>query len=299
MADIQAFNGIRYDLGHVGSLGDVIAPPYDVIDDAFQDALYKKHPANVVRLILNRSEPGDSEDDRYRRAAKFYKDWRSQGLLFSEARSSLYVYHQEFDYGGQSFCRRGFMARVRLEPFGEGKIYPHEETHSAAKADRLKLINSCRANMSQIFGLYPDSDNAVQNALDANVIDKTPLQATDHLGVVHRMWMADDPTIIAQAVSLMVEKPLFIADGHHRYETALNYRNELAAKGPLDPEHPANFVLMMMIGMGDPGLVVYPTHRLFRGLPEMDSDDLIAKLGDCFTTRIAGEGSDLAEVVWG
>ena len=165
--EIQAFRGIRYDLGHVGSLSDVIAPPYDVIDSQLQDQLYKRHPANVIRLILNRQEPGDDEDgNRYTRAARFFRNWQREGILQSEGDPSLYVYHQEFEYAGQRFTRRGFMGRVRLERFGEGKIYPHEETHAAAKADRLNLTKASRANMSQIFGLYPDQDSQVQQCLE-------------------------------------------------------------------------------------------------------------------------------------
>ena len=157
MTDIQAFRGIRYDLGHVGSLSDVIAPPYDVISPEFQDELYDKHPANCIRLILNREEPGDDDaSNRYSRAARFLKNWQNEGVLQTEPDPAIYVYHQQFEYAGQQFTRRGFMSRVRLEPFGEGNIYPHEETHSAAKADRLKLFHATKTNLSQIFGIYPD-----------------------------------------------------------------------------------------------------------------------------------------------
>ncbi|HEX5472465.1 MAG TPA: DUF1015 domain-containing protein, partial [Lacipirellulaceae bacterium] len=150
MPAIQAFRGIRYDLGHVGSLSNVIAPPYDVIDAPLQQTLYDKHPANVVRLILNKDEPGDDEHrNRYTRAAHLMRDWLRDGVLFHEADPAVYVYHQVFNEGGQ-YTRRGFMCRVRLERFGEGNIYPHEETHGAAKADRLKLWSACKANLSQI-----------------------------------------------------------------------------------------------------------------------------------------------------
>jgi uncharacterized protein (DUF1015 family) len=299
MPDIQAFRGIRYDLGHIGSLSDVVAPPYDVISPEFQDQLYKKHPANIIRLELNREEPGDDLDNnRYTRASKFLKNWRSEGLLFTESTSAIYVYHQVFTYAGQTYTRRGFMARIRLQRFGEGNIYPHEETMSGPKADRLLLTRACKANISQIFGLYPDPKEEVQSLLEANVSDQAPVEATDHLGVIHRMWPVTDPTLIAHANRLIGPKPVFIADGHHRYETACNYRDELASRGPLPSDHPANFVLMVCIGMDDPGLLVLPTHRLFRGLPEMTSEELIAKLSGCFTTRIMGEGSDLAPSVW-
>ncbi len=299
MPEIQAFRGLRYDLGHVGSLSDVICPPYDVIGPEFQDELYKKHPANIIRLELNRQEPGDeSGNDRYARAAKFFKNWRSEGVLFRESDPAIYVYHQTFTYAGQTFTRRGFMGRCRLERFGEGKIYPHEETMSGPKQDRLLLTRACKANLSQIFGLYPDPTNEIQDKLEAAVARKPSVEATDHLGVVHRMWTVTDVAVISAVAGLIGPKPMFIADGHHRYETACNYRDELAAEGKLDVNHPANFVLMMCIGMDDPGLLVLPTHRLFRGLPAMDSAELAAKLGDSFTTRVAGEGSDLASSIW-
>jgi uncharacterized protein (DUF1015 family) len=129
MPEIQAFRGLRYDLGHVGSLSDVVAPPYDVIGPTLQEQLYKRHPANVIRLILNRDEPGDdAANNRYTRAAQFLKNWRSEGVLFSDSQPALYVYHQIFTSEGQAHTRRGFMARCRLERFGEGKIFPHEET---------------------------------------------------------------------------------------------------------------------------------------------------------------------------
>ncbi|MFM9066709.1 MAG: DUF1015 domain-containing protein, partial [Planctomycetota bacterium] len=145
MPHIQAFRGLRYDLGHVGSLSDVIAPPYDVIDPALQDQLYKKHPANIIRIELNRDEPGDDQtSNRYSRAARFLRNWRTEGVLQLESDPAIYVYHQVFQDGGREVVRRGFMARVQLERFGEGKIYPHEETHGAAKQDRLLLTRACR-----------------------------------------------------------------------------------------------------------------------------------------------------------
>ncbi len=301
MAQIQPFRGLRYDLKHVGSLSPVIAPPYDVIGAELQDQLYKSHPANIVRLILNRDEPGDnSSNNRYTRAARFLSNWRSEGVLTAEAAPSVYVYHQSFTYGGREFTRKGFMARCRLERFGEGRIYPHEETLSGPKQDRLLLTRACKANLSQIFGLYPDPQAATGPVLDRATAGRSALEATDHLGVVHRMWPVSDVAQITELAGIVGPQPVFIADGHHRYETACNYRDELTAAngGPLPDDHPANFVLMMFIGMSDPGLIVMPTHRLFRGLAKLTSAELIQKLGASFTTRVAGEGADLAQSVW-
>ncbi len=300
MPEIQAFRGVRYDLGHVGSLSDVVAPPYDVISPELQDALYKKHPCNVVRLILNRQEPGDDDEanNRYTRAARFLKDWRSEGVLFCEADPAVYVYHQQFTYDGTAYTRRGFMARLRLSRFGEGQVFPHEETMPGPKVDRLMLTTVCKANLSQIFGLYPDPAGEAQSLLEDAVAGQTPVEATDHLGVVHRLWPVHDVAVISALSSVVGPKPLFIADGHHRYETACNYREQVYQSGSLAEDHPANFVLVHSVAMEDPGLIVLPTHRLFSGLGELTAGELAARLGDCFTIRPAGEGPEPAAIVW-
>ncbi len=299
MPELHAFRGLRYDLGHVGALSDVVAPPYDVIDAELQEHLYKLHPANVVRLILNREEPGDDDtNNRYARAARFLKNWLSEGVLEVEPDPALYIYHQVFTFGGQQFTRRGFMGRIRLVRFGEGNIYPHEETHAAAKADRLKLTEACKANLSQIFGIYSDPENEAQSVLEQDLMGRAPIEATDHLGVVHRLWPVTDVKTISEVAAIMGPKAIYVADGHHRYETACNYRDQLASQQPLDAEDPANFVLMMCVSMNDPGMIVLPTHRLFRGLPPLSADALVERLGDYFTTEVPGEGPELAAEVW-
>jgi uncharacterized protein (DUF1015 family) len=301
MPTVAPLRGLRYDPKHVGALSQVIAPPYDVIDAALQTNLYERHPANVIRIELNREEPGDSEtSNKYTRAAKFLKEWREQGVVMQEPAAALYVYHQEFEVEGQKHVRRGVMARVRLERFGTGNIHPHEETMSGPKQDRLLLTRACKANLSQVFGLYPDPQGEVQALLDKAVAGQPPLEATDHLGVKSWMWPLSDEAVAAKVAGLMGPKPVFIADGHHRYETACNYRDEVAAAngGNLPPDHPANFVLMMLVGMSDPGLVVLPTHRLFVEPAVATAADLESKLGDCFTTEAAGKGPAEADSVW-
>ncbi len=286
MPQTAPFAALRYNLDHVGSISDVIAPPYDVIDPALQDQLYKRHPANVIRVILNRAEPGDSGDEKYERAAKFVQQWISEGVLKREDAPAYYVYHQQFQHDGKTFNRRGFMGRVRLQRFGEGNIYPHEETHPKAKVDRLKLTTATKQNNSQIFGLYPDPDNEVITLLDAATEGVTPIEATDHLGVKHILWPVTDEAVAAKVGELMADKPMFVADGHHRYETACNYRDQLTEQqGDLPADHPANFVMTMLVGMSDPGMIVLPTHRLLRGTPRFSSDEIIAKLGRCLRLR--------------
>ncbi|WP_435019576.1 DUF1015 domain-containing protein [Tundrisphaera sp. TA3] len=300
MPDIRPFRGVRYDMAQVGALADVIAPPYDVIDATLQDALYQASPYNIVRLELNREESGDGpESNRYTRAARFLKEWTRDGVLREDPQPAYYLYHQTFEVEGQSFTRKGFLARVRLEPFGSGNIFPHEQTLSGPKADRLALFNATRTNLSPIFGLYPDPDNEILRSAEASLRDKTPLEATDHLGVVNRLWEILDPAMHTTLQGLMAAKPVFIADGHHRYETGLKYRDDLIAAGQLSgPDDPANFCMMMLVGMNDPGLLILPTHRLVRGFPGLDSQTLSAKLAPDFIVTPAGTGEEGCRNAW-
>ncbi len=300
MPDIQAFHGIRYNLGRVGSLSDVVSPPYDVIGPELQDELYKKHPCNFVRVDLNRIEPGDDDEqnNRYTRAGRILKKWLSDGVLFIEGDPAVYVYYQDFNYAGTTYTRRGFLARQKVSAFGAGQVFPHEETMPGPKLDRLMLVAVTKMNLSPIFGLYTDPEKEAEKLLDSAVAGKTPLQAVDKQGVLHRLWPVTDVSLISALSALMGPKPVFIADGHHRYETSCKYRDQVYDSGILSATHPANYTLMMFVAMEDPGLIVMPTHRLFRGVPEMTGNQLAAKLGDCFKYRAAGEGPDSAPQVW-
>ncbi|MCS7020338.1 MAG: DUF1015 domain-containing protein [Gemmataceae bacterium] len=262
MVDIRAFRGFRYDPGRVGSLTAVVCPPYDVIDPVLQERLYAASPYNAIRLELPRDE-ADERASKYDRAAATLRHWLVDGILRQDSARSLYVYEQEFTVEGVLYQRRGFFARVRLEPPGSGRIFPHEQTLSGPKEDRLQLYRATGFNVSPIFGLYPDQTQEVYAVLEPWTRSAPPLEARDHLGVVHRLWSVSDSVTISRVVGLMGSRPVYIADGHHRYETALRYRDELATAGEVpDPEHPANFTLMMLTGMSDPGLVILPTHRL-------------------------------------
>jgi uncharacterized protein (DUF1015 family) len=301
MAEIRAFRAYRYDLGRVGALGDVVAPPYDVIDPGLQQALYDRSPYNVIRLILNKEGPGDTEaDNRYTRAAATLRDWLRDDVLTQDSARSLYAYHQDFEVEGRRYTRRGFLARVRLEPFGSGRIYPHEETLAGPKADRLKLFHATGMNLSPVFGLYPDPDGAVTARLDAAVGRAVPLQATDHLGVVSKLWPVHDHQAVSAVTGLLSPRPVFIADGHHRYETGLRYLEEQRAAGEVpDAEAPANFILMMLVSMSDPGLIILPTHRLISGLPGLTADRLAELLQGHFQVETVGRGEQGARDAWG
>ncbi len=304
MPKVEAFRGLRY-ADEAGCMTDLVAPPYDVIDDELREKLEAANPQNVVRLILPQEQAGDSEpnsggENRYTRSAELLKAWISKGLLVEEAKPAIYVYHQVFTEGGMEITRRGFMCRVRLERFGEGQVFPHEETHGGAKLDRLNLWRECKANLSQIFGLYPDESNEVQELLEKQLDGIKPIEATDHLGVVNKIWPLTDVKTIDAVREGLDGRPVYIADGHHRYETACNYRDEIAAAsgGVLPDDHPANFVLMMCVSTSDPGMIVLPTHRLFRNMPKMTAEEFSTKLGDSFTTEIIGKGAAEALQVW-
>ncbi len=292
MPEIRPFRGVRYEMTQVGALSDVVAPPYDVIGPDLQDRLYQASPYNVIRLELNREEPGDNPDhNRYTRAARFLKDWLREGMLREEDQPALYLCHQTYQVGGRSYTRRGFFARVRLETFGAGKIYPHEQTLSGPKADRLALFLATRFNLSPIFGLYPDPVAEVLQVVEEGVRDRTPLEATDHLGVVNRLWPVTEARVHTEVQGLMGPRSIFIADGHHRYETGVKFRDDLAAAGELaGPDDPANFCMMMLVGMSDPGLLILPTHRLVSGFPGLTTEELTRRLAPEFEVRPVGQG---------
>ena len=297
MADIRAFRGFRYDLGKVGALADVICPPYDVIDPALQQTLYAASPYNAVRLELTQEQAGDTEaDNKYTRAARTLKEWTFDNVLKQDTARGLYVYEQEFTAEGRTYTRRGFLARVRLEPFGTGRIFPHEQTLSGPKADRLRLYQATGFNISPVFGLYPDDAGEVFAAVEPLVRTAPPLVAKDHLGVVNRFWPVTDPAVVTKVIGLMGPKPVFIADGHHRYETGLKYLEEQKAAGAVqDDEAPANFCLMMLVGMSDPGLIILPTHRLVSGITVVTAEQMKAAVAEHFD--IVGE-FDTAAACW-
>jgi uncharacterized protein (DUF1015 family) len=299
MADIRAFRGFRYDLGRAGPLSDLVAPPYDVVDPPLQQALYAKSPYNALRLELPADEPGDTPTrNRYTRAAQALSGWVDDHILQRDTLRTLYVVEQEFAVEGTTYRRRGFIARVRLERFGAGRIFPHEETMSAPKEDRLQLARATGMNVSPLFGLYPDPDNTVFGRLDGQLRRTLPLESRDHLGVLSRLWPVTDEHVVGSVVSGMANRSVFIADGHHRYETGLRYLEEARAAGVVaNDEAPANFVMMMLVSMADPGLVILPTHRLVTGLPGLTADRLTAALSPNFALERVASAREAWETI--
>ena len=265
MAKVIPFKGILYDPNKVPDLKAVITPPHDVISETEQQEYYKAHPQNMIRLILGMINPGDTEyDNRYTRAAKFFRSWIDQGILKQDKEPAFYVTETDYRLDGDVRTRFAFTALVGLESFEKGIIRPHEKTFSATNADRLKLMEASPANFSPIFSLFSDPDNVIFGPLRASIQGVEPdLDFEDLTGRQHRLWRVTDQQIHKEIGRTLADRSLYIADGHHRYETALEYRNRIMSQEPrLDPNHPCNSVMMYLTSMHDPGLAIRPAHRV-------------------------------------
>jgi uncharacterized protein (DUF1015 family) len=281
VADIVPFLGIRYDPERVGDVSRVLAPPYDVIGEAERSELEARHPENVVRIELPRGE----DDGRYAEAARLLGAWTAEGVLRPDAKPAFYVYEQQFTLPqapGRIYTRRGFFAAVRLEPFERRVVLPHEKTLAGPKEDRLKLMRATRMQISPIFGLYRDVEGVARGIIDGAAAMVPAVDATTGDRVRHRLWRLGDPAAIAGLVRLLADKQILIADGHHRYETMLGLGPELRALDYAAGGAAADFVMMFLARAEDPGLLVLPTHRLVRNLPEFDFAELCAAAGAAF-----------------
>jgi uncharacterized protein (DUF1015 family) len=276
MADILPFRALRYDLQRV-SAAQVVTQPYDKITAAMQGRYYAASPYNLVRIILGRREADDNTAHSvYTRAAGYGRDWRAQGILRQDSSPSIYACSQTFTApSGATFERRGFIALGRVEDYSSKVVYRHEQTLSKPKADRLDLLRVTRAHYEQLFLLYEDSGE-IDSLLTPKAGAKPTIDVADEYGVAHRVWQISDPAVIASVQHKMRDKKLVIADGHHRYETALNFRNEcrVAAGVSSNPQAPYEFVMMTLVNMNDPGLLVLPTHRVVHSLTSFSVDDL-------------------------
>lgn len=289
MPDIRPFRALRYDAAKIADPSLVVAPPYDVIGAAEQDRLLARHPANIVRLDLPREEAGDGPDDRYRRAARMLAGWRSDGTLHKDPHPSIYVYEQAYRVPGTDALRvqRGFFARLRLEAFGEGSgVLPHERTLSGPKEDRYKLLRATGVNTSPVVVLYGDPDGAGRPILDATTARGADLEVLDDDGVRHRLWAVsadgDAAQIVAPLLAAASAGPVTIADGHHRYETALRYRDERRMSRSCEEDPAFDYLLTLFLdAVGEP-LTVLPTHRIVRGLGDDGVEALLARLDEFF-----------------
>jgi uncharacterized protein (DUF1015 family) len=295
MPEIRPFRAWRYDTERAGDLGSLIAPPYDVISPEQQRALYERNPYNVVRLELAAPEASDPEGRageslRHARAHATLQQWKEEGILRKDSEPAFYLYRQTFQHGGESFERRSLLANVRLSSWSSGSILPHERTLAAPRAERLALLRAVNANVSPIWALYEDYGRHIAHAIDTAIAaepEMTVDSATADDGVAHSISPITARPAVDAIRRALLEHPLFIADGHHRYETALAYRDEaLIGAGPRDVG-PRDFVMMVLTAVDDPGLVILPTHRLIHDLSADQLAQLPSALDRYFTvTRV-------------
>ena len=291
MVDIAPFRGLLFNQNKTGPVDQVTAPPYDVISPEQQDALYKKNPYNVVRLILEKQYPGDDEKkNRYARSSVTFKKWIEDRVLVEDERPGFYVYSQEYDYEGESVCRVGFFARVRAEDFSAGNICPHEFTLAKAKQDRMNLLKACRANFSPIFGLFSDPSGEIDASLNQTMKGE-PFAVIEENGVLNKAWRLDDDETLAFIMGQFHDKKIFIADGHHRYETALNYYKE-NKKEVADSAH----VMMFLTNLDAQSLAVYPIHRLIKSPTFFDETVFMNQVKKYFAVASLDKGVDKNEI---
>lgn len=293
MAEIAPFRALRYNPQRV-ALDRVVTQPYDKITPAMQEGYYSASPYNLVRIILGKSQVGDSESaNTYTRAAANFHDWQNDGVLAQDPEPSLYRYTQTFcvpaSSVGQGLVemeRVGFIGAGRIHDYGDQVVFRHEQTLSKPKSDRLNLLRATRAHFGQIFMLYSDPGSSVDSVLTSAIQPSQPdACVTDEYGVIHRLWRVWDTAAIRGVQQKLADKKLIIADGHHRYETALNYRNERrAATGSSDPNAPDERVMMTFVNMEAPGLVILPTHRVVFGLKNFDLSSLLGGAQPYFET---------------
>jgi uncharacterized protein (DUF1015 family) len=295
MAEIIPFKGILYNVSKV-SMEDVLAPPYDVITPEYREALYMQSPNNIVRIDFGKESPGDNEiENKYTRARKYLDEWIKDGTFIRSESPAFYIYEISYVIEGLKKRLLGFLGLVKLEELGKGSIYPHECTHSKPKEDRLNLMRSCNANTSPIFSLYKSRESGISDVLSKVSATRPYIESVDIAGDVHRLWKVDDTESIETIRKELKDKAVFIADGHHRYETAFEYyRQTSSAETPTD-SRPFDHVLMFLANMLDEGLTILPTHRLLKDVPP-DMNDILSEF---FETEAVDRTFDIKKTLGG
>ncbi|HJX12274.1 MAG TPA: DUF1015 domain-containing protein [Dehalococcoidales bacterium] len=295
MADIRPFRGTHYNPSLVKGLAKVICPPYDVITPQLQEELYRRSDCNFVRVEYGRELPQDSEaDNKYTRAAAAMEKWLEQGVIETDGPSSFYIHDHHFTHQGKECRRRGLAGLVRLEEWSKMIIRPHEGTLARPRSDRLSLLWAIQANTSPIMALYEDRNQEISTALEAASSGKPVLEVAMENGEGHRLWAVTDKKTIGRITRSLADQPLYIADGHHRYESALAYQRERrTCSAPESDEEPFDYVMMHLVDFADPGLVILPAHRLVRGVSPPALAGLRRALNTCFHVReVPLDGSD-------
>lgn len=292
MTAFLPFKGILYNNKKVDG-NHVFAPPYDIISSQRQDELYKKSEYNIVRIDYGKEVTESNGPDKYSIAAGLLSGWESEGILKQLGKEAFYIYEAEYRYLGETLKLRGIIGRLKIVELGKG-VYPHEETHSKPKKDRMALMMACQGNISPIFSLYNSPERIASRIIEDTAINsETYLEAVDDWGVIHRIWIVDDRSSVDAITSDISGKPVFIADGHHRYETALAYQAEMRQKLGLQGEAPFDYVMMFLANISDPGLTILPTHRLVDSMPE----DGIDILSSHFAVSVVDNDRDITKLL--
>ncbi len=284
MAIITPFRGLTYNLEKIPDLGNVVAPPYDVIADKSQEEYHRKHAYNIIRLTLGMQKTGDSDwDNRYTRAADLFKRWESEAILVKSELPSIYLVSIDYDVPGEGerLTRWGFITLVRIEENGSGSILPHEKTFSYHCEDRFKLLRACGAQFSPVFGLYQDRHNIIIDRL-SSIRQSSPSASFRYDGFHYNMWEITRGSVIRDIAAEMSPKSIIIADGHHRYTTAKEYRNLMRARHGRHSRRSYEYVMMYLSNLSDKGLTILPTHRLFSRLPDFDLESFFSHSGKWF-----------------
>lgn len=292
MAGIIPFIGLRYNKSKIANLASVMTPPYDIIDEKSQARYYAESPVNIIRLELGLIFPDDEEkSNRYSRAKKYLDRWLEDKTLLPETKPALYVYQQEFPGAKGTVTRNGFICGLRLEDYAQGTILPHEETLSKPKTDRLKLMQSTQCNFSSIFGLYSDPDKLVDQALLQAIEDRDPdVEIIDEADESHRLWVVTDKKVLETVSATLKEQQIFIADGHHRYETALEYSKQMQEAG----HKGYDYVMTTLVNLYDEGLLVLPTHRVVKNINDLNLEEFKSALTEVFDVEEFGSSADLS-----
>lgn len=296
MAHIIPFRGLRYNKNE--NLTAVTTPPYDIISPKEQESFYEQSEHNVIRLELGKEYDSDTtNNNRYTRSAATLKDWIDKQVLCFEDKPAVYLYEEIFSLpGGETKSFKGFITLVELEEFSKKIVLPHEETLSKAKTDRFNLMDATHANFSQIYCLYMDSQKVLTKLIDEISSKQADVSFTASDGIRHKLWIVTDEATVSAIQTGFADKQLFIADGHHRYETALNYRNKMREEHPdYQKEDLFNYVMMMLVEMDDPGLVVLPTHRMVKNLEHFDENEVLKKLAGTFAAEKIAVKNDAAK----
>jgi uncharacterized protein (DUF1015 family) len=284
MAEIRPYRAVYYNESLVGELSDVICPPYDIISPQMEQELYDRSPYNFVRIENNRQLPQDSAtDNRYTRSASIMQKWLEDGVLVTDWKAAIYIHDHYFNCNGRKYMRRGLSLRVRLEDWHRNIVRPHEGTLSGARSDRISLLGALKANTSPIMSMYEDKERRIASLLDKPGVGESLFSLDGEDGERHEVWCVTRPEAISEICAAFRNKPLYIADGHHRYESALTYQRERLATNPqATAEEGFNFVMMTLVDIDAPGLVILPPHRLLRGLPPSKLSGLAEKLDSFF-----------------